>query len=520
MARKPINPTTDAAIQRIALYRRVSSPGQVERDLSLPEQASQQRDYVRREGGIITHEFEDAGISAKTVDDRPDFLDMVEAAKRGEFDILVVHNSNRAFRNRYDAITTKAALKNLGITLRSVTEPWFGGEDPEDKLIEGVMECVAEWKLDDLSRETKKGIRSAANNQGRQHGFVPFGYEWINETSWREGWAVCEETAQWVRWMFESIASGMTICDVCRELNTLRVQTQYARLGRKQSAKGWQRQAVAHILRNRVYIGKVQYCDEEFEGAHPAIIDEWLFERVQQVLQKRSAGRAEGSSGLFSGGVLTCPICIAEGRDSILAHTPYTSRRGVYIHRYTCSSAKYRKSNISVGFDDGGCPGFAINEEPVFASIISALEGIAGGRGRIPPAPNVNALRESTMKRSHESSYQMRIDAARRELEDHPRIRERMTWQQGYVSKEDFTASLERLVARGRELEAIIAGIEQERASEATLSAEEAGMVVSFLESEVYSTQQKRDLLRSFFRQVTPSLDKRGVILTMRASSA
>ena len=43
---------------------------------------------------------------------------------------------------------------------------------------------------------------------------------------------------------------------------------------------------ISKILNNKVYIGKITYKNEEYEGLHLGIIDVELFKQVQMCLQK------------------------------------------------------------------------------------------------------------------------------------------------------------------------------------------------------------------------------------------
>lgn len=521
MARKPKQPLLEnGALPRYAAYRRVSSPGQVEKDLSLPEQASQQRDFIRRNGGVVVAEFEDAGISGKNIKDRPAFQDMIQAAKEGKFDVLLVHASNRAFRNRHDAITSKTALKKLGIRLQSVTESWFGGSEPDDNLLEGFMECIDEWKLEELSRETKKGIRSAANHHGRQQGPPPFGYAWADLETPRSGWIVSDQYAVWVRRAFERILSGASLADVTREFNALRVPSPRAVLGRRRAAQGWSIPAVRYLITNRTYTGIVRYHDETFAGSHPAIIGADVFDQVQRVLAGRARGRCEASDALFAGGVLSCPLCRAEGRRSALTHVPYVNRKGERVRRYRCAAWAMHRERQGTGRQSAGaCAGYGVNEDVVLAALKQALTAIAGGKRRVPKAPDLERLRGDSLKRSRDDAYVQQIAVAQRELETHPAVRERLTWQQKFVSREEFVAAFAALKAREAKLLAVIADAERGRRTEARLAAGEAAEIVAVLESDL-PARQKRDVLRAFIEDIVPSADKRGVHIEFLASLA
>ena len=48
---------------------------------------------------------------------------------------------------------------------------------------------------------------------------------------------------------------------------------------------------LAHMLKNRMYVGAVAYRGEVHKGEHPAIVDREVFDRVQVMLSERSVAK-------------------------------------------------------------------------------------------------------------------------------------------------------------------------------------------------------------------------------------
>lgn len=94
-----------------ALYARVSSETQAEKDLSIPAQLRELRDYAEKNGLQVFKEFVDEALSGRS-DDRAAFQEMMSAARRKPppFTVLLVHKLDRFSRNREDAVTYKALL--------------------------------------------------------------------------------------------------------------------------------------------------------------------------------------------------------------------------------------------------------------------------------------------------------------------------------------------------------------------------------------------------------------------------
>ena len=69
--------------RNVALYLRVSTARQAEKDLSIPDQRKQAEAYCKRRGWSIVQEFVERGASA-TTDNRPAFQDMIAAARNSD----------------------------------------------------------------------------------------------------------------------------------------------------------------------------------------------------------------------------------------------------------------------------------------------------------------------------------------------------------------------------------------------------------------------------------------------------
>ncbi|GAB4001457.1 hypothetical protein GCM10029992_37060 [Glycomyces albus] len=66
---------------------------------------------------------------------------------------------------------------------------------------------------------------------------------------------------------------------------------------------------VAKMLRDRTYLGYVQWCGQEYPGNHPALVGQDLFDRVQRVLADRHRGTRERKWDHHLKGLLWCGRC-------------------------------------------------------------------------------------------------------------------------------------------------------------------------------------------------------------------
>ena len=146
---------------RVALYVRVSSEKQAERELSIPAQLKALHEYAAKNGYVVVKEFIDEAESARS-SDRPAFREMITLArlKLPPFEQIVVWKLSRFARNREDSIIFKSLLRKKGIQVVSINEPIE--DTPSGKLLEGIIEVIDEFYSDNLAQDVIRGMREAA----------------------------------------------------------------------------------------------------------------------------------------------------------------------------------------------------------------------------------------------------------------------------------------------------------------------------------------------------------------------
>ena len=165
----------------VILYARVSTEEQATRDNSIPAQTNAIKKYAYSNNIEIVKEYVDEGKSARTAD-RPQFQQMISDAKKKDksFSLILIHKTDRFARNRSDSVIYKSLLKKeCGVDVISITELF--DDSPTGKLLEGMMEVIAEFHLLNLAQEVMKGLKQKAGTRSYL-GRVPFGYNLNNDT--------------------------------------------------------------------------------------------------------------------------------------------------------------------------------------------------------------------------------------------------------------------------------------------------------------------------------------------------
>jgi site-specific DNA recombinase len=161
---------------RAALYLRVSTSRQAEKDLSIPDQRRQLEAWCQHHDFDVVAEYVEPGASA-TDDRRPQFQRMMEDATRPDrpFDAILVHSFSRFFRDSFLFELHRRSLEKHGVALISITQTV--SEDSAGQMSRQLMSIFDEYQ----SRENAKHVIRAMKENARQ-GFwngsqPPFGYK-------------------------------------------------------------------------------------------------------------------------------------------------------------------------------------------------------------------------------------------------------------------------------------------------------------------------------------------------------
>lgn len=123
---------------KVALYARVSSDQQAEKNNSIPSQLRLLHEYALKHNMEVVKEYVDEGESALSIN-RPAFLEMIGETKKmfPSFQVILVWKLSRFARNRQDSILYKSMLKKRGIEVISISEPI--DDTPQGQLMEGMI---------------------------------------------------------------------------------------------------------------------------------------------------------------------------------------------------------------------------------------------------------------------------------------------------------------------------------------------------------------------------------------------
>ena len=154
---------------------RFSSNNQHETSIEMQRERIQA--YAKDNGFEIVKEYIDRAETATTAMNRNEFQKMIaEAKNKPVWKAILVYDYSRYSRNNYDALFYKGILRDGGINLISVTQPFYDNS-PEAIMMENMVFVYIDYFSRKLSVTTHDGMLNAATKGLHCGGIPPLGYD-------------------------------------------------------------------------------------------------------------------------------------------------------------------------------------------------------------------------------------------------------------------------------------------------------------------------------------------------------
>ena len=311
--------------------------------------------------------FIDDGYSGVTYD-RPGFQKMLDEIEAGHVGAVITKDLSRLGRN--------SALTGLYINytfpqndVRYIAiNDHFDSINPNstDSDIAGIKNWFNEFFAKDTSRKIRAVQKAKGERGERLTVHVPYGYMKNPENP--KEWIIDEEAAQVVKKIFTLCMNGRGPSQIADQLEKDKILTPTA-YKNKQGVKTphtepenpyrWHESTIVSILERKEYIGatvnfktytnsiwdkKQRENPEEnrviFYNTHPAIIEQEVFDKVQEIRQQRHRRTATGKSSPFSG-LVFCADC---NQKLYYSTTKYFEKRQDF---FICSTHRANKDKCS-----------------------------------------------------------------------------------------------------------------------------------------------------------------------------
>ncbi|MDX2145433.1 MAG: recombinase family protein [Rhodospirillaceae bacterium] len=161
--------------KQAAIYVRVSTARQAEKDLSIPDQRRQAEAYCKARDINTIQVFEEPGASAMD-DKRPVFQAMIDQAteKDRPFDLIVVHSFSRFFRDSYLFEYYRRKLEKNGVGIVSITQEV--NDDPMGDIMRKFATLMDEYSSKENAKHVLRAMRENTRQGFWNGGPPPYGY--------------------------------------------------------------------------------------------------------------------------------------------------------------------------------------------------------------------------------------------------------------------------------------------------------------------------------------------------------
>jgi site-specific DNA recombinase len=272
---------------RCAIYTRVSTDQGLEQDFnSLDAQYDASQAYIRSQAhagwSLLRAKYEDGGFSGGNTD-RPALQRLLDDVRAGKVDVIVVYKVDRLTRSLADFAKLVELFDKHSVSFVSVTQQ-FNTITSMGRLTLNVLLSFAQFEREVTSERIRDKIAASKRKGLWVGGMAPLGYDTKDRKI-----SVNEAEADRVRTIFRSYlrlgSLGLLMADLRKQGIVTKVRT--LKSGATVGGIPFTRGPLAHLLRNRFYIGEVIFKGEVLAGEQPAIVDRDLFNAVQAKLSEQ-----------------------------------------------------------------------------------------------------------------------------------------------------------------------------------------------------------------------------------------
>ena len=327
---------TGATNKITALYCRLSQEDErLGESLSVENQKAMLMSYAREHHFPNPVFFVDDGYSGFTYE-RPGFQQMLKEIEAGHVGICISKDLSRLGRNSaLTGLYTNYTFPQYGVRYIAVNDNF---DTADMNSVNNDFAGIKNWFNEFYCRDTSRKIRAVQKAKG-ERGYtltynVPYGYVKDPENPGR--WKIDPEAAAVVKRIFDLCMEGRGPQQIANLLKAEKVLTPTAykkQQGRRtpypdpENPYGWCDSSVVNILERREYTGctvnfktytnsiwdkKRRENPEEkqaiFHNTHERIIEDDVFEKVQEIRQHRHRMTRTGKSSIFSG-LVYCSDC-------------------------------------------------------------------------------------------------------------------------------------------------------------------------------------------------------------------
>ena len=157
------------------IYIRVSTENQAREGFSLGEQKEKLLQLCKFKEYEVFKVYQDAGISAKNMEDRPAFQEMLADMKKGKINYIVAYKLDRVTRSVRDLEELISQLERYNTYLVCDRDD-VNTSTANGRFFVRMLTVLSQLEIEIVSERTKFGLNGAIKS-GHLPGIVPLGYK-------------------------------------------------------------------------------------------------------------------------------------------------------------------------------------------------------------------------------------------------------------------------------------------------------------------------------------------------------
>lgn len=325
-----------------AIYTRKSTDEGLDQAFnSLDAQRAACSAYISSQAGEgwteVATVYDDGGFSGGTLE-RPALQRLLGDIRVGRIKIVVVYKVDRLTRSLADFAKIIEALEEHDASFVSITQQ-FSTTTSMGRLTLNVLLSFAQFEREVTAERIRDKIAASKKKGMWMGGVVPLGYDVVERKL-----IINEAEAKVVRTIFELYRTHANTRLVMKEANRLELRTKQRdrNYGKRLGGEPFTRGHINKILINRLYIGETTHKGASYPGEHAPIIDQDLWDAVQDQLGLNAVTRRTGSN-TASPSLLTGLIETAEG---VRLSPSHANKRG-QRYRYYVSKPRDGKTGAA-----------------------------------------------------------------------------------------------------------------------------------------------------------------------------
>jgi len=322
---------------RCAIYTRKSSEHNLDLAFtSLDAQREACEAYIKSQAHegwrLIPGRYDDGAFSGASLD-RPAVQRLLADVRAGAIDIVLVYKVDRLTRSLADFAKLIELFDAHNVSFVSVTQS-FNTSSSMGRLTLNVLLSFAQFEREVIGERVRDKIAASKRKGIWVGGPVPLGYAAVDKKI-----VVIPAEAEAVRTIFARYLELGSVRALAEDVDRRGIRSKPRRLsdGRTIGGRRFGVGALAHLLKNRFYIGEVVYRGDVHRGEHEPILDSALFLAVQDKLAAQAVARRCrlcGSPALLTGRIFD---------ECGTRMSPTHANKGGVRYRYYASQAVLQK---------------------------------------------------------------------------------------------------------------------------------------------------------------------------------